>query len=162
MYLCYADESGYTGSSHDPNQPVQVMVAILPNAYSFHRSDSEFRNVFDVINAYVPVSELKCDQIYRGRKSWCNIPAHVRDQVIEFYLNWVSSRSHKFIVTAIDNGAFFALRDRSPDNPIIQAIPYPYLLAGLHTALLVQKVNRNKRSNKGKTILIFGDVLILL
>jgi hypothetical protein len=157
VYLCYADESGYTGSGHDPAQPVQVMAAILPNAYNFHRSDSEFRNVFDLINTYIPVSELKCEQIYRGRGSWSGVPAGVRDQVIEFYLDWVSSRRHKFIVTAIDNGAFFARLDKSTSDPITQEIRYPYLLAGLHTALVVQKLHRKKARNKGKTILIFDQ-----
>ena len=157
MYLCYADESGYTGSKHDPDQPVQVMVAIFPNVYNFHRSDSEFRRVFELISGYVPIAELKCEQIYRGRKSWHRIPADVRDDVIEFYLKWISSRNHKFIVTAIDNGAYFDFRDKSPDDPFIQAIPYPYLLAGLHIALVVQKLNRKQSRNRGKTLLIFDQ-----
>ena len=157
MYLCYADESGYTGSKHDPQQPVQVMAAIFPNVYNFHRSDSEFRDVFEIIKKYIPIAELKCEQIYRGRGSWRDVAPEVRDEVIEFYLNWISSRNHKFIVTAIDNGAYFDLRNQFPDDPFIQALPYPYLLAGLHTALVVQKLNRTKPKNKGKTLLVFDE-----
>ena len=157
MYLCYADESGYSGSKHDPQQPVQVTAAILPNVYNFHRSDSEFRDVFKIIKKHIPIAELKCQQIYRGRGSWRGVAADVRDEVIQFYLDWISSRNHKFIVTAIDNGAYFDLRNQSPDDSFVQVIPYPYLLAGLHTALVIQKLNRTKPQNKGKTLLIFDQ-----
>lgn len=157
MFLCYADESGYAGSKHNPEQPVQVMAAIFPNAYSFHRSDSEFRDVFDIINTYIPISELKCEQIYRGRKAWSKVHFDVRDEVIEFYLSWIASRTHKFVVTAIDNAEYFSLRDKVPEDPFITEISYPYLLAGLHTALVIQKLNRSKKKNKGKTLLIFDQ-----
>lgn len=157
MHLCYADESGYNGSKYNAGQPVQVMAAIFPNVYNFHRSDSEFRDVFKVINSHVPISELKCEQIYRGRGSWRDIAAQTRDEVIEFYLNWISSRNHRFIVTAIDNHKYFEFRDQSPNGPFVKAVPYPYLLAGLHTACVIQKLNRGKGKNKGKTILVFDQ-----
>ena len=110
MYLCYVDESGYTGKKFSKDQPVQVMVGIFPNVYNFHRSDSEFKQVFEILNSSVPFSEIKGEQIYRGKKSWGNVPPEVRDKVIQFYLNWISSRNHKLTVTAIDNKAYFDLR----------------------------------------------------
>jgi hypothetical protein len=72
-------------------------------------------------------------------------------------MGWVASRKHKFIVTTIDNKAYFDLRANSPDNLFIQSIPYPYLLAGLHTALVIQQLHRKKEKNKGKTLLIFDE-----
>ncbi|MCD6290748.1 MAG: DUF3800 domain-containing protein, partial [Anaerolineae bacterium] len=119
--------------------------------------DAEFREVFNIIRARVPVQELKGEQIYRGRGAWKNIEPQVRDRVIEFYLSWIAQRNHRFIVTAIDNDKYFSLRESEPDNPFIQAIPYPYLLAGLHIAMVVQKQNKRKKKNKGKTILIFDE-----
>lgn len=157
MFLCYADESGYNGKKLNPKQPVQVMAGIFPNAYNFHRSDSEFLEVFNIIKAQIPVSELKGEQIYRGRGSWQGVQNEKRDNVIEFYLQWIASRNHKFIVSALDNVAYFDFRASNPDNPFIQKIPFPYILAGLQIALTIQKLNRSKKNNKGKTILIFDN-----
>jgi hypothetical protein len=157
MFLCYADESGFNGKKFNPKQPVQTMVAILPNVYNFHRSDSEFTKVFNLINKRVPIAELKGEQIYRGRGSWEHADESKRHAVIEFYLNWISDRNHKFIVSAIDNKIYFDLHKNNGRNPYISAIPYPYLMAGLHIALTVQKLNRKMGNNKGKTILIFDE-----
>ena len=157
MFLCYVDESGYNGSKLNSAQPVQVMVGIFPNVYNFHRSDSEFREVFELLRDEIPLSEVKGEQIYRGRGPWRDVKPEIRDNVIEYYLDWVTNRNHKLIVTAIDNIKYFELREAASDSPFIQALPYPYLLAGLHIALAIQKLNRGKKKNKGKTILIFDE-----
>jgi hypothetical protein len=157
MYLCYSDESGFNGKKLNPSQPVQVMAAILPNAYNFHRTDSQFKEIFQIINRSIPLKELKAEQIYRGRGAWNDIPAHLRDRVIEFYLNWISIRPHKLIISAIDNAAYFNQKRAIPDSPILNAIPYPYLLAGLQIAMVVQKMHRAKPKNKGKTLVIFDE-----
>lgn len=155
MFLCYADESGYNGNKFNSKQPVQVMAAIFPNVYNYHRSDSEFRKIFEIINEQIPLREIKAEEIYRGRKSWKGIPPETRDRVIEFYLRWVSTRNHRLILTAIDNKTYFDLNKAEPKLEFLDKIPYPYLLAGLHTALVVQKLNRTEKKNKGKTLLIF-------
>jgi hypothetical protein len=157
MYLSYADESGYSGGKYDSRQPVFTMVAVLPNIYNFHRSDSEFREVFNIINARVPISELKGEQIYRGKGAWRKIKPQNRDRVIKFYLNWISSRKHKLIVTAIDNRKYFSTKRKRPKNTILQKLPCPYLFAALHTALVIQKLHRSQTHNKGKTLLIFDE-----
>jgi len=157
MFLCYADESGFNGKKYNPQQPIQVMVAIFPNVYNFHRTDSEFRDVFNLINKKIPISEIKGEQIYRGKRSWGSVSYELRDKVIEFYINWIKSRNHKLIVTAIDNKAFFDFRKSEPSNPFIEKIQYPYLLAGLHIAMVIQKMNRNREKNKGKTLIIFDE-----
>jgi hypothetical protein len=157
MYLCYADESGFNGKKYNPKQPVQVMAAICPNVYNFHRTDSEFKEVFNLISRKIPINELKGEQIYRGKGSWHNVSSELRDKVIEYYLNWLIDRKHKLIITAIDNKAFFDLQKRNPENQHFSAIPYPYLLAGLHLAMVIQKVHSSQDSNKGKTLLIFDE-----
>lgn len=157
MYLSYADESGFSGMKFDCKQPVQVMVAIFPNMYNFHKTDSEFKEIFNIINKKIPIEELKGEQIYRGKGAWKTVVPQKRDQVIEFYLKWVMDRNHKLIVTCIDNEKYFNLKAQEPNNNFIQKIPYPYLLSGLHTALIIQKLNRNQGKNKGKTLLIFDE-----
>ena len=110
MFLCYVDESGFNGKKLNPAQPVQTMVGIFPNLYNFHKSDSEFKKVFEVINKKISIKELKATEIYRGRGSWKPIAPSLRDKVIEYYLHWVRDRNHKFIVTAIDNAEFFKIK----------------------------------------------------
>jgi hypothetical protein len=157
MYLCYCDESGYCGNICNPEQPVMVMAGILPNVYNYHRSDAEFRQVFDIINDEVPVNELKGQQIYRGRGAWRNIHSESRDEVIEFYLNWINERSHKLIISAVDNAKYFQFLEENPHHLYSETLQSPYLFCGLHVAMTVQKLNRNQDRNKGKTILIYDE-----
>jgi len=157
MFLSYADESGFNGKKFNYRQPVQVMVSIFPNVYNFHKSDSEFKDIFRIINKQIPISEIKGEQIYRGRGSWNSIKTSKRDDVIEFYLDWIKKRNHRLIVTAIDNKTFFDFKGKNPENTFIKNIPYPYLLAGLHIALVVQKLNYSQSNNKGKTLLVFDE-----
>lgn len=157
MFLCYVDESGYTGGKYDPNQPVITMVGVFPNVYNYHRSDAEFKEVFRIIKKQIPIAEIKGQQIYRGRGKWERIQPEIRDKVIEYYLGWIIKRNHPLIILAIDNKLFYQLKKSEVDNQYVKALPCPYLLAGLHLALIVQKRNRNKTKNKGKTLLIFDE-----
>jgi len=59
-----------------------VMAGILANAYTYHRSDAEFRQIFQIINGEVPLDEIKGQQIYRGRGAWHDTAPEVRDEVI--------------------------------------------------------------------------------
>jgi hypothetical protein len=133
------------------------MVGIFPNLYNFHKSDAEFKKVFSIINKEIPISELKANEIYRGRKSWKRIDPKLRDKVIEYYFSWVTKRNHKFIITAIDNNKFFKRKKADKNNTFFKVFPYPWLLSAFHIALVIQKCNRAKSSNKGKTILIFDE-----
>lgn len=157
MYLCYCDESGYCGGRDDPDQPVMVMVGILPNVYNYHRSAAEFGEVFEIINSRIPLDELKGEQIYRGRGSWAAIDPQARDRVLEFYLGWVNNGPHKLIISAVDNGEYFHQLPNVPAPSIRMTIHCPYLFCGLHIAMVVQKLNRTKKKNKGKTLLIYDQ-----
>lgn len=157
MFLCYCDESGYCGKRNNPDQPVMVLAGVLPNAYNYHRSDAEFRQVFEIINGEVPLDEIKGSQIYRGRGSWRDIDPSIRDQVIEFYIHWICSRPHKLLVSAIDNSRYFRFIEENPESPYAQFFPYPYLFSGFHIAMTIQKLNKNQKKNKGRTILIFDE-----
>jgi len=157
LFLCYVDESGFNGRNFDKSQPVQTMVGIFPNLYHFHKSDNEFKNIFDIIHAKIPIKEIKASEIYRGKGSWKKIKPEIRDKVIEYYLKWLSSRNHKVIVTAVDNRLFFELKSQGKYNEYFKHIPFPWLLSSLHISLVVQKVNRKIKNNKGKTLLVFDE-----
>jgi len=159
LFLCYVDESGFNGRKYDKNQPVQTMVGIFPNLYHFHKSDNEFKKVFEIINEKIPIKEIKVTEIYRGRGAWKKkkIKPEVRDRVIEYYLKWLSSRNHKVIVTAIDNRLFFKYKKEEKYKEYYKRIPFPWLLSSLHISLVIQKLNRKIKNNKGKTLLVFDE-----
>ncbi|MBN2412967.1 DUF3800 domain-containing protein [candidate division KSB1 bacterium] len=137
MYLCYVDESGFNGKKLNENQPVQTMVGIFPNLYSFHKSDAEFKEVFKIINKRIPINELKANEIYRGRQSWANIEPDVRDKVIEYYFNWIRNRNHKFIISTIDNSVFFNMKKEKKDNIFFKDCPFPWLLGAFHISIVI-------------------------
>ena len=157
MYLCYVDESGFNGKKYNQAQPVQTMIGIFPNVYNYHKSDSEFKKVFEIISQNIPIKELKAADIYRGRKRWKEINPEIRDRVIDYYINWICERNHNFIVTAIDNKKFFELKKHNNDQKVIKHFPYPWILSAFQIALVIQKLNRNKPKNKGKSLLIFDE-----
>ena len=157
MYLCYVDESGFNGKKCNKDQPVQAMIGIFANVYNYHKSDSEFKKVFEIISRTIPIKELKAADIYRGRKSWREIDPKTRDRVIDYYINWICKRHHNFIVTAIDNKIFFELKKRNNHHIFFNDFPYPWILSAFQIALVTQKLNRNKSNNKGKTLLIFDE-----
>jgi len=157
MYLCYVDESGFNGKKYNQAQPVQTMIGIFPNVYNYHKSDSEFKKVFEIISQNIPIKELKAADIYRGRKRWKEINPEIRDRVIDYYINWICERNHNFIVTAIDNKKFFELKKHNNEHIFFKHFPYPWILSAFQIALVIQKLNRNKPKNKGKTLLIFDE-----
>jgi len=135
------------------------MVGIFANLYHFHKSDNEFKKVFDIIKENIPIKEIKGSEIYRGRGSWAKkkISPDIRDEVIEYYLKWLSSRNHKVITTAIDNVQFFNSKTNGNYKDYFSHLQYPWLLSALHIAMVVQKLNKNLKSNKGKTLLVFDE-----
>ena len=157
MFLCYVDESGFNGKKFNSEQPVQTMVGIFPNIYNYHKTDTEFKDVFEIISQQIPIKEIKAADIYRGRKKWKDIDPAIRDRVIDYYINWIRDRNHRFIVNAIDNGVFFDLKKQNSDQPFFNSFSYPWTLAAFHIALVIQKMNKNKSNNKGKTLLIFDE-----
>lgn len=157
LFLCYVDESGYNGRKLNPKQPVQTMVGVFPNLYNYHRSDTEFRAVFEIVQQRIPMIELKATEIYGGRGSWKGLDPRLRDQVIEYYLEWAQERNHKFIVTAIDNQRFFETKTAGTYPLVMTHLTFPWLVTASQTACVVQKLNRTKSNNKGKTLLVFDE-----
>ena len=134
------------------------MVGVLVNLYNYHKTHNEFQDVFNIIQKEIPIKEIKAEEIYRGKKLWHDIKPETRDAVIEYYLDWVSSRpSVKFIITAVDNKNYFQLKKDNPNLEFFSSLPCPYTFAGLHIAITLQKINKNIEENKGKTILIYDE-----
>lgn len=158
MFLAYADESGFTGQKSNPEQPVLVVGAIMPNVYRLHKTQTEFGEIVELCEALgISLTELKAEQIYRGRGPWRGVDYEDRDRILEVYLTWLSDRGHKILISAIDNKEYFSFVKQMPDHPCAMDLPYPYLAGALHIAMMIQKLNKNKKKNKGRTILIFDQ-----
>lgn len=156
MYIGYVDESGYVGKCMNPDQPVQSMACILPSAYNLHKTNNEFAYNLKILRQNnISLSELKAEEIYRGRGAWKNVDGEIRHKIFTGYFDWLVRRKHKIILSLIDNKRFFEMKENS--NEIALSLYYPYIAGALHIALSIQKHNQAQGSNKGKTILIFDD-----
>jgi len=160
MFICYADESGYTGNRSDPRSPFLVMAGVLVNTYGMHKSQNEFADIVRTVQerAGIDFAELKAKDLYAGRGIWaqsnCGLDGRERQELYRDILIWFRQRRHKVVLSVIDNEAFFRLVD---ENGIAEELGVPYVAAALHLALMIQRRHKNKKSNKGKTLLIFDQ-----
>lgn len=156
MYIGYVDESGFVGRARNPDQPLQAIACILPNAYNLHRTTDEFVEIITIFRKNnIPITELKAKEMYRGRGAWSKVPGEIRHRVFELYLKWLGDRRHKIILSLIDNNRFFDLKDGG--STIANHLGFPYVAGALQVALAIQKHHKGEKRNKGKTILIFDE-----
>lgn len=154
MFICYADESGHTGSKVDSNQPVLAMAGVLVNTYNMHRTQEELQGFVDLVEkSGRRVQELKGQHLYRGEGPWKGMQGTDRHRLYEAILNWFAGRNHKLALTVLDN---------SKASQLIRKeyvwLKAPYAAAGLHVALEVQRMNQAKPKNKGKTLLVYDQL----
>lgn len=157
MFICYCDESGYNGKRYNSEQPVMVIAGIQPNLYNYHKSNFELNEVFHILKEVIPVKEIKAYEIYRKKGSWRTIDPETRDKIIKYYLDWLKDRNHKIILSAVDNKSYFDLIEKEADNLFLKTFTSPYLFASTHIALVIQRLNKKLKSNKGKTLLIYDE-----
>lgn len=151
MYICYVDESGHCGTKFNPNQPVEVLCGVITDVTKLFKSQREHQALLSDLG----LEELKSANAYRGRKEWQAVSPPERVALFEKVLNWASERSAKFIVAPIDSKKFF---DRKAHGcPFSAHLEYPYEAGALNVILAVQRLQKNKARNKGKTIVIFDE-----
>ncbi len=157
MYICYADESGYTGAVLDPNQRFLVMAAILANTYNMHRTQADFGEIVEQFRALTGrhFREVKAEELYAGRNVWQSVAGGARHTAYEKVLLWFAQRSHHVLFSAIDTRPFFQRLDDG--DTFISTLRAPYIAAALQIALVVQRRNQNHKGNKGRTLIIFDE-----
>jgi hypothetical protein len=157
LYICYADESGCTGLEFDKNQPHFVMVGILANTYSLHRTQSDFGEITDTFRQLTgkDFQEVKADQLYAGRGPWAVVTGERRHPAYRSVLEWLVRRKHDVIFSAIDTRVFF--ERLAADTRLPSLLPAPYIAAALHIALAVQRRNQGQEKNKERTLLIYDQ-----
>jgi len=165
MYFLYIDESGYSGAKlDDANQPVLAMAGLLVNQYHWRKSWEEFKQFCDEFRDEfgVDFKELKAADVYSGRGQWSNI-SHDRQEILEYCLNWLKTRPHKIIATAIIKKAL--KKERSLFQQMLFPIKNdvsklsPYLLSALHLSLIFQRHLENQKQDAHKKIgmIIFDE-----
>ena len=148
MKICYVDESG-----NNPDCPFLVMVGILVDAARLRRTEIEFSDILFAVRQVLslPIAELKGSRIHNGTGYWRQIDPKLRKDVLRQFCRWLTRRNHKLIVSAISGPELAKAAPMSP--PIADR----WLVAALHVALQLQKLNQTHQKNKGNTFLIFDE-----
>jgi hypothetical protein len=154
VYICYADESGYAGSGSTANQPILAMAGILVNTYNIHRTQDELSELITLVEQTGRrVQELKGQELYRGTGPWRGMKGEDRHGLYEALLQWLAGRPHRVLLSVLDNARAHNLISRE-----YGWVKAPYVAAGLHLALQVQRTNQSQKRNKGKTLLVYDQL----
>ena len=78
-----------------------------------------------------------------------------RLKFMDLLLNWIRERYCKFIICPIDSKIFFDLK--AQECPTTGLFKYPYEAGAFKVVASVQRMNKSKKNNKGKTIVIFDE-----
>ncbi len=156
MYLCYLDESGHCGKKYNPKQPIEVMCGIVTDATKLFKTQRQHQQILDILNEKgIPLKELKAADTYRGRKSWEKVPPKARDNIFEAIIDWAEARTCKFIVCPIDSRKFYD--NKKGGCKFCKLLKNPYEAGALNAILAVQRLQKSKKKNKGKTQIIFDE-----
>jgi hypothetical protein len=130
------------------------MVGIVVDSARLNRTRDEFAGIFESIQTLFQenLKELKGSKMIFGRDRWRNIDPKIRKNIAGFLCQWICDRKHSLAITAIDRKRFFRYSERFPEIK-----EDPWLAAGLHIALQLQKAHQGIASNKGKTFLFFDE-----
>lgn len=157
MKICYVDESGHCGKKFNPKQPVEVLCGAVIDLYKLFKTQRQHSKIMQILNDHdLSISELKASDVYRGRNRWKKIDPGLRDQVINFILEWSKKRACKFIVCPIDTKKFFDQKKSGCQLSI--NFKYPWEAGAMNTILAIQRNHKSIKQNKGKTIVIFDEL----
>lgn len=158
MYCCYVDESGHCGNKFNPKQPTEVLVGVLTDISKLFKTQREQAEIMRILrDRGIGLTELKASDAYRGRKHWENVDPKIRDRLFELILGWVEDRQCKFTVCPIDSEKFFQLKKNNCD--LSKLLSYPYEAGAVNVVLSMERLNKSKKNNKGKTFVIFDEQL---
>jgi hypothetical protein len=157
MFVCYADESGFSGKANDPKCPYLVMAGVLVNTYNMHKTQTGFDEITERVKRLCnrPFYELKGQELYRGKGAWSSIDGTDRQELYADILHWFKERGHKLVLTVIDKARFNS--KASDGTSVAYQLRSAYVAAALHLALIIQRLTMPLTGNKGRTLLIFDQ-----
>lgn len=156
MKICYLDESGHCGEKKDPEQQIETVVGVITDISRLFKTQKEHGNIIEIFKeAGIESSELKAQEIYKGRKEWSGIKEETRYEIYELLLKWAITRKSKFVVCPIDSHRFFELKENK--HKLALKFGYPYEAAAFNSILAVQREYNGTKNNKGRTVMIFDE-----
>lgn len=151
MYICYGDESGHCGKKWNPAQPAEVLCGVMTDVTKLFKSQREHAAML----ADLGLSELKSANVYRGRREWSDVLAGERDELFDKVFGWADDRVAKFFVCPIDSKKFFAAKRAG--QAFAAELGFPYEAGALNLILAIERAQRSKKNNKGKTIVVLDE-----
>lgn len=160
MYLAYFDESGYSGSSFDPQKPYQVLAGIIMDCHRIHRTTGIMEYLVSTIkNMNAQFTEFKADDFYNRRGAWEKLvpDGTKRHELFWDFLAMIKRRKHQIFLSVIDQKKYFECIKTEEFKEIGSVLHCPYLAAAFHAGLSIQKYHQTKKRMKGLTVLIFDE-----
>lgn len=156
MYVCYVDESGHCGRRYNAEQPVEVLCGVLTDASKLFKTQREHSEIIQILREQeIPLEELKASEAYRGRKSWAKVNPNVRDRIFELILQWAQERACKYVICPIDTNKFF--EQKKAGCEVSATLCNPYETGAMNVVLAIERLQKTKKNNKGKTLIIFDE-----
>lgn len=148
VYSCYADESG-TGS-----EPIATMAGIIIDLQRRRQTAQDWAELLDTLSGRVghPIHELHAAAFYPGNGIWRIFDGPERAGVIQDILDWIRTRKHKAVYSAVMKSSFAKSRNA---GRILSGIDTYWRLLAFHLTLAVQKCHQTKPENKGCTYMLF-------
>lgn len=156
VYISYFDESGYTGRSGWAEQRVLILGGVLVNTYRAPKTRREWRTLLDELAdiAGAPLDELKGRELFRGDGAWRACGHEARAEARTQLLDWLDDRGHKLVVSGVQYDRIDAAAEVCPPAHELN----PYVVAGVHAALMIQRSQHSPRDqelNKKLTLLMY-------
>lgn len=151
MYICYADESGHCGRKYNPSQPVEVVCGVISDVTKLFKSQREHSALLEALG----LPEIKSSNVYRGRKEWAQVPAEDRDALFDTVFGWADERVAKILLCPIDSKKFFD--EKKKGSEFATMLDAPYEAGAVNLILAVERHQRSKKNNKGKTFVILDE-----
>jgi hypothetical protein len=148
MKFCYCDESGTGG------EPFGVMAAILVDSQRMHVTKSEWNDLLEKLSGLAgrKINEFHTADFYPGNSPWRSLSGKQRTEIVNAIISWLDRRSHKIIVTSVDNEKF---RQSRSGGPVFSEVRTPWVSMAFHTVLSVQKAMQGEKGVKGATVFVF-------
>lgn len=149
MKFCYLDESG-TGE-----ELFAVMVGIIVDAYRSRITRKDWSDLLALLSQIVgkPLLEIHTSDFYSGNGIWRNLPGDKRARIINAIFNWLKSRNHKIVYSAVDKDKFNFDFDKEQRANEIGSL---WRFMALHVCLSIQKHSSlSYEKTKGQTMMIF-------
>jgi len=145
---------GYFDESGMGSEPYLVVAGIVTDASRMHITKDEWAHLLATLSnaAGRTVNEFHSRDFYSGNGLWRGIAGSARAQVVDAILNWVETRKHRSVFSAIDKASYHRLKgvdDR------VKSCKSMWCVAAMHCALEIQKEHQHQTGTKGHSVLIF-------